>query len=147
MSHMWSLDWQIYSLSDVGDTPSVYNLEFLNRVSIMFQGGNEMTLYSTTAIPALDLLGGVETLQRLLLPHTEITNIAWDSQTQSTIAVLKTSGSALCLNPIREALQRFQVPLNEAQTLAGALYQAKELAHGQEIVEINGYALEDSFVL
>jgi hypothetical protein len=113
----------------------------------MFQGGNKMTLYATTAVPSLDLLGGVETLQRLLQPHTEVASAAYDDDTQTTVAVLKTNGGQLCLNAVRESLSRFELPVNEARSLAYAIHKAQELANGHNVVEIGDYRLEDSSTL
>lgn len=106
-----------------------------------------MTLYATTAVPSLDLLGGVETLQRILQSHTEVASAAYDEDTQLTVAVLKTYGGELCLNSVRETLSRFQLPLNEARSFAYAVHKAQEMAHGHDVVEIGNYRLEDSFSL
>lgn len=106
-----------------------------------------MTLYATTAVPSLDLLGGVETLQRLLQPHTEVASAAYDDDTQTTVAVLKTNGGELCLNAVRETLSRFQLPVDEARSLAYAIHKAEKLAHGHHVVEIGDYKMEDSFSL
>ena len=106
-----------------------------------------MTLYATTAVPSLDLLGGVETLQRLLQPHTEVASAAYNNDTQTTVAVLKTNGGELCLNAVRETLNRFQLPVDEARSLAYAIHKAQEMAHGHNVVEIGDYRLEDSFSL
>ena len=106
-----------------------------------------MTLYATTAVPSLDLLGGVETLQRLLQSHTEVSSAVYDDATQTTIAVLKTEGSQLCLNAVRDTLSRFQLPVEEARSFAYAVHKAQEMAHGQDVVEIGNYRLEDSFSL
>lgn len=106
-----------------------------------------MTLYATTAVPSLDLLGGVETLQRLLQPHTEVASAAYDDDTQTTVAVLKTNGTHLALEAVRDTLSRFQLPLNEARSFAYAVHKAQELAHGHNVVEIGDYRLEDSFSL
>jgi hypothetical protein len=113
----------------------------------MFQGGNKMTLYATTAVPSLDLLGGVETLQRILQSHTEVASAAYDDDTQTTVAVLKTNGGELCLNSVRDTLSRFQLPLDEARSFAYAVHKAQEMAHGHNVVEIGDYRLEDSFSL
>lgn len=106
-----------------------------------------MTLYATTAVPSLDLLGGVETLQRLLQEHTEVASAAYDDETQTTVAVLKTNGGELCLNAVRDTLSRFKLSVNESRSLAYAIHQAQEMAHGHNVVEIGDYKLEDSFSL
>lgn len=106
-----------------------------------------MTLYATTAVPSLDLLGGVETLQRLLQSHTAVASAAFDETTQTTIAVLKTEGGQLCLNAVRESLSRFQLPVEEARSFAYAVHVAQEKAHGTSVVEIGDYRLEDTFSL
>jgi len=106
-----------------------------------------MTLYATTAVPSLNAIGGVETLQRILQSHTEVAGAVYDNDTQTTVAVLKTHGGELCLNSVRETLSRFQLPLDEARSLAYALHKAQEMAHGHNVVEIGNYRLEDSFSL
>ncbi len=106
-----------------------------------------MTLYSTTAVPSLDLLGGVETLQRLLQNHTQVANAAYDNDTQTTVAVLKTEGGELCLKAVHETLSRFHLPVDEARSLAYAIHKAQEMAHGHDVVEIGDYRLEDTFSL
>lgn len=106
-----------------------------------------MTLYATTAVPSLDLLGGVETLQRLLQSHTQVANAAYDDATQTTVAVLKTDGGELCLNAVRETLSRFKLSVDEARSLPYAIHQAQEMAHGHDVVEIGDYRLEDSSTL
>jgi len=106
-----------------------------------------MTLYATTAVPSLDLLGGVETLQRLLQSHTQVASAAYDNDTQTTVAVLKTNGGQLCLKAVRDSLSRFELPLNEARSFAYAVHKAQELANGHDVVEIGDYRLEDSYTL
>jgi hypothetical protein len=106
-----------------------------------------MTLYATTAVPSLNLLGGVETLQRILQPHTEITNVAWDEEHQTTVAVLKTNGEHNCLEAVAEVMQRFQVPLIESKDLIDAIHTAKVMANTHELVEIGDYKIEDSYSL
>jgi len=106
-----------------------------------------MTLYSTTALPSLDLIGGVETLQRMLLPHTAISQVAWDKDTQTTVAVLRTEGTQLALNAIADTLARFNVPFIYSCDLLSAIQVAKELAHNEDVVEIGDYRLEDSLSL
>lgn len=103
-----------------------------------------MTLYSTTAVPSLDLLGGVETLQRLLQSHTQVAGAAYDAATQTTVAVLKTNGGEIALKAVRDTLSRFQLPVDEARTFAYAVHKAEEMAHGHNVVEIEDYRLEDS---
>jgi len=106
-----------------------------------------MTLYATTSLPSLDLIGGVETLQRLLLPHTAIAQIAWDNDTQTTVAVLKTEGTELALYAIRDTLTSWNLPFIESSNLLSAIQKAKELAHNDNVVEFEEYRLEDSSIL
>jgi hypothetical protein len=88
-----------------------------------------MSIYSATALPSLDLLGGVETIQRILKPHTEIAKIAWDEHNSRTVAVLKTQGSHNAVEVIADAMKAFDAPLLECRSLAHAVVHAKALAH------------------
>jgi hypothetical protein len=106
-----------------------------------------MSIYSTTALPSLDLLGGVETIQRLLKPHTEITKIAWDEQNSRTVAVLKTQGAHNALNVIAEAMKPFDAPLLECRSLAHAVTHAKALAHSNNVVDFEGFDSHDPYRL
>lgn len=106
-----------------------------------------MTLYSTTALPSLDLIGGVETIQRLLLPHTAIAQIGWDNNTRTTVAVLKTEGTELALNAIRDTLVAFNLPFIPSHTLTEAIRYARNLAHNDNVVEFQEYRLEDSSII
>lgn len=106
-----------------------------------------MTLYTTTAVPSFDLLGGIDTLQRLLQSHTEIERVVWDERTQTTVAVLKTNGTQICLKAVADTLDRFKLPLIESEGLAEAIQTAKVMAHAQDVFELCGYKLEDTFSL
>lgn len=106
-----------------------------------------MTLYSTTALPSLDLIGGVETLQRMLLPHTAISQVAWDKDTQTTVAVLKTEGTQLALNALADTLIRFNIPFIYSCDLVSAIQVAQELAHNDNVVEFQEYRLEDCSII
>ena len=106
-----------------------------------------MTLYTTTAVPSLDLLGGVETLQRLLQPHTEISRVAWDGEHQQTIAVLKTNGDYKLVEEVAKLMNRFELPLYEARGLVDAIHTASAMANTDDVVEIGDYKLEDTYSL
>jgi 3-deoxy-D-manno-octulosonic acid (KDO) 8-phosphate synthase len=104
-----------------------------------------MTLYATTVVPSLDLLSGVQTIQRLLQSHTEISNVAWDEANQITVAVLETHGPHHCLEAVTETLKQFEVPVIECRGLVHAINKAKELAHTENVVEFESFRVEDSF--
>lgn len=106
-----------------------------------------MTLYATTAVPSLDLLGGVETLQRILQSHTEVASAAFDEKTLTTIAVLKTNGGISALDAVRDTLKRFELHIEEARSLAWAIHKANEMSNGVDVVEIGNYRLEDSTIV
>jgi hypothetical protein len=106
-----------------------------------------MSIYSATALPSLDLLGGVETIQRLLKPHTEITKIAWDEQNSRTVAVLKTQGAHNALEVIAESMKVFDAPLVECRSLAHAVTHAKALAHSNNVVDFEGFDSHDPYRL
>lgn len=104
-----------------------------------------MTLYATTVVPSYDLLSGVETIQRLLQSHTEISNVAWDEANRITVAVLETHGPHHCLSAVAETLKQFELPVIECRGLIHAINKAKELAHTDNVVEFQSYRVEDSF--
>ena len=106
-----------------------------------------MTLYATTAVPSLDFLSGVETLQRILQTHTLVASAAYDDDTQTIVAVLKTEGGHLALDSVRDTLTRYQLPFNEMRSFAYAVHKAQEMAHGHQVVEIGDYRLEDSSII
>jgi len=106
-----------------------------------------MTLYATTAVPSLDFLSGVETLQRILQSHTQVAGAAYDNHTQTIVAVLKTEGGQLALDAVRDTLSRYQLPLNEVRSFAYAVHKAQEMAHGRQVVEIGDYRLEDTTII
>jgi hypothetical protein len=106
-----------------------------------------MSIYSATALPSLDLLGGVETIQRILKPHTEITKIAWDEHNSRTVAVLKTQGSHNAVEVIADAMKVFDAPLLECRSLAHAVTHAKALAHTNNVVDFEGFDSEDPYRL
>lgn len=106
-----------------------------------------MTLYSTTALPSLDLISGVENIQRLLLSHTAIAAIGFDNNTLTTVAVLKTEGTVYALQAIRDTLVKFDLPFIQSRTLTEAIRNAKNLAHNENVVEFQEYRLEDSSIL
>jgi len=106
-----------------------------------------MSIYSATALPSLDLLGGVETIQRLLKPHTEIKKIAWDEQNSRTVAVLKTQGEHNAVESIADSMKAFQVPLYECRSLADAVTHARFLAHSNNIVDFEGFDSHDPYSL
>jgi len=104
-----------------------------------------MSIYSATALPSLDLLGGVETIQRLLKPHTEIAKIAWDEQNSRTVAVLKTHGAHNAVEVIAESMKAFDAPLLECRSLAHAVTHAKALAHSNNVVDFEGFDSHDPY--
>ena len=104
-----------------------------------------MSLYATTVIPSFDGVSGVNTLQRLLNDSTLVAHAIYDAETQSTVAILKTDGTELCLERAAEALKRFDVPLIKSHSLLDAISRAKKLAHDRDLVEITDYHLEDTF--
>lgn len=106
-----------------------------------------MSIYSATALPSLDLLGGVETIQRLLKPHTEITKIAWDERNSRTVAVLKTHGEHKALEVIADSMKVFDAPLLECRSLADAVTHAKALAHSNNVVDFEGFDSHDPYSL
>ena len=106
-----------------------------------------MSIYSATAVPSLDLLGGVETIQRLLKPHTEIAKIAWDEQNSRTVAVLETHGAHNAVQVIAESMKTFDAPLLECRSLAHAVTHAKALAHSNNVVDFEGFDSHDPYRL
>ena len=106
-----------------------------------------MSIYSATALPSLDLLGGVETIQRLLKPHTEIAKIAWDEQNSRTVAVLETHGAHNAVQVIAESMKAFDAPLLECRSLAHAVTHAKALAHSNNVVDFEGFDSHDPYRL
>jgi len=104
-----------------------------------------MSIYSATALPSLDLLGGVETIQRLLKPHTEIAKIAWDERNSRTVAVLKTQGAHNAVEIIAESMKAFDAPLLECRSLAHAVTHAKALAHSNNVVDFEGFDSHDPY--
>ena len=106
-----------------------------------------MSIYSTTALPSLDLLGGVEALQRLLdqKAHTHITKIAWDDENSRTIAVLETNGKQNAVDAVAEIMQRFQLELIECRSLAHAVSLACTLAHNKDVVDFTGFVNSDPY--
>jgi hypothetical protein len=106
-----------------------------------------MSIYSTTALPSLDLLGGVEALQRLLdqKAHTHIAKIAWDEETSRTIAVLETHGEQKAVDAIAEIMQRFQIELIKCRSLSHAVLQASTLAHNKNVVDFTGFDHNDPY--
>jgi hypothetical protein len=106
-----------------------------------------MSIYSATAVPSLDLLGGVETIQRLLKPHTEIAKIAWDEQNSRTVAVLETHGAHNAVQVIAESMKAFDAPLLECRSLAHAVTHAKALAHSNNVVDFEGFDSHDPYRL
>jgi uncharacterized membrane-anchored protein YjiN (DUF445 family) len=106
-----------------------------------------MSIYSTTALPSLDLLGGVEALQRLLdqKAHTHIAKIAWDDENSRTIAVLETNGQQNAVDAVAEIMQRFQLELIECRSLAHAVSLACTLAHNKDVVDFTGFVNSDPY--
>ena len=103
-----------------------------------------MTLYSTTAVPSYNLFGGVDALQRILKPHTEIARVAWDEKNHLTVAVLETHGTHNCLDAVARSLKQFEVMLFECDDLVQAIKKAKELAHTEEIFELIEQRVDNS---
>jgi hypothetical protein len=106
-----------------------------------------MSIYSTTALPSLDLIGGVETLQRILLPHTEIAKIAWDQKNLRTVAVLETHGAHNAFETIVDAMKAFEAPLFECKSLSDAVTHAQLLAKNKNVVDFTPFDSQDPYSL
>jgi len=106
-----------------------------------------MSIYSTTALPSLDLLGGVETLQRILKPHTAIAKIAWDQKNLRTIAVLETHGSHNAFETVADAMKTFEAPIFECKSLTDAVTHARLLAKNENVVDFTGLDTKDPYSL
>lgn len=106
-----------------------------------------MSMYTTTAVPSLDALGGLETISRLLQPHTEIIEAAWDAKSGNTVAVLETRGPIGCLKAVAEIINQFKLPLYQSSSFNDIHLKAQEFAHEAELVEITNFRLEDTFSL
>jgi hypothetical protein len=104
-----------------------------------------MSIYSTTAMPSLDLLGGVEAIQRMLKPHTEISKVAWDETNSRAVAVLETHGGQNALQSITSALREMEVPIFECKSLTDAVITARILSSSENVVDFTPFSTDDPF--
>lgn len=91
-------------------------------------------MFATTAVPSLDGLSGIETLQRLISPSVHISHVGWNDKEKVTVAILE--GEDNLLKQIQDNLKQYAVPFEQTRTISLAINKAKKLANVVEFDDV-----------